>query len=645
MLERHWGHTRFREGQWEVVERILAGRDVLAVLPTGGGKSICYQIPALMREGVTLVVSPLIALMQDQVNGLREAGIPAISINSALSKREIDQAWTDVEFGRYRLVYVSPERLKNETFLARVERLPIRLVAVDEAHCISEWGMNFRPSYLDIAEVRPHLSDDVPFVAFTATATPPVRDDIHKYLALRDPFVYVKGFDRPNLIWTLFHTDNKRGRVTKVLKGVDGSGIIYAATRNGVVEWAEWLQEKGYSVAHYHGGMPASQRNEEAQAWVAGEKRLMVATNAFGMGIDKPDVRFVVHVHLPGALEAYYQEAGRAGRDGQKAYAVLLYHQPDEDIQRGLIDDAHPEPAVLRAVYDAVCTLSQVALGDLPEVPLTVFTGAVARHTGLRAPLIRSSVEMLARLGVWSIVPLKRQQVHLQFLQPPPVIRQYAGGLNNERLKTLVEVLLRTVHGDAFTDWWEVDIRIIERKMGADRSDLYEAFDFLESRELLRWFPPGGKQRVFLTAPRTKKLVVDASLNRKAKKRALGRFKDMKRYVYAVSCRRHFLLQYFGESSPERCGRCDVCMGRHEELVVTPDDEPALRRLLQLIQQAVPADRLDQELGRPDHVVEGYLRWLIQEEYVDWGEQEPVSYVVTTKAQRFLEEWTPEINE
>ena len=645
LLKKHWGYAAFREGQWGIIRHILTRRDVLAVLPTGGGKSLCYQIPALMQEGVTLVISPLIALMQDQVQRLQQLGIGAISINSSYSAREIDQAWTDIEFGRYKLVYLAPERLHNDTFRARVDRLNISTVAIDEAHCISEWGLNFRPAYLRIAELRSILPAKVPFAAFTATATPLVQEDILTHLALSSPFEYIQGFDRPNVTWSIFTTQNKRAKVKDVFKGVPGTGIIYASTRKSVEEWGEWAESIGETVSVYHGGMGVVRREREALAWLQGEKRIMVATNAFGMGIDKANVRFVIHVDVPAALEAYYQEAGRAGRDGQRSHAVLLYKEEDEDVQLALIEDSHPKPNEMQLVYDAVCNLSQVPVGDLPEFPLPVHLASIERITKLRKPQIKAAVEHLMRQDIWSYVPALRQRAQLRFLQPVAVLRAFGNQVQNEVLSRFIDVLLRTVPADAFAEWWDVSLKELARKSRIEYTELETHFDFLQSRELLMWLSPGEQQRVFLQTERVRRLLLDASRIRKARKRAVGRLKDMKRYVQSVSCRRHFLLKYFGQDSPEQCGKCDVCLGRHKAVVITPEDEPALRELLHCIEEDHDVSGWARRMGVQQPKVEGYLRWLIQEEYIVWVTEEEIRYSLTAKAQHFLAEWQPRSRE
>ena len=642
ILKNYWGYGAFREGQWEIISHVLARRDVLAVLPTGGGKSLCYQVPALMLNGVTLVISPLIALMQDQVQRLNQLGIEAVCINSSSSSRDIDQAWTDIEFGRYKLVYMAPERVHSDRFKARADRLNISLVAVDEAHCISEWGLNFRPAYLRIPEIRNLLSEKVPFAAFTATATPLVQDDIKTHLALGNPFECIQGFDRPNLIWSIFSTHNKRAKVKDVLKGVPGSGIIYASTRKSVEEWGDWVEKLGDSVSVYHGGMNSVRREREANAWITGEHRIMVATNAFGMGIDKADVRFVIHVDMPAALEAYYQEAGRAGRDGARSHAVLLYKEEDEDTQQALIDDSHPTGKEMQTVYDAVCNLSQIALGDLPEYPLPIHFPTLERVTGLRQPQIKAAVEQLARQEIWSYAPLMRQRAQLRFMQPVSVVRSFGQQVNNQEISRFVDALLRTVPGDAFAEWWDVSLTELARKSAIDYGTLNTHFDFLQSRELLMWLSPGDQQRVFLQSGRVNRLLLDHSRIRAAKKRAQNRLKDMKRYVNSVTCRRHFILKYFGQSSPDRCGKCDICLGRHMAVVITPDDEPALRRLLQAIEEDMSSSQWSVHLEVTKAKIEGYIRWLLQEEYISWTMREEISYHLTPKAQHFLEEWKPQ---
>lgn len=636
VLRKHWGHPDFRPGQWDVIETVLQGRDLLAILPTGGGKSVCYQIPALLLDGLTIVISPLIALMQDQVAGLKSRGVDAAFINSALSVREIDQRWTDAEHGRYKLLYVAPERLTSEMFLARAKRLNISLLAVDEAHCISEWGHNFRPSYLEIARGRAHMGDPTT-IAVTATATPHVRDDIVEHLKLRKPKVIVRGFDRPNVVWSIFQTENKRNKVLDVLENVPGAGILYSATRKGVEEWSSWLSRRDYSVASYHGGMRASVREQMQDSWISGERRIMVATNAFGMGIDKPDVRYVVHVDLPSTLEGYYQEAGRGGRDGKTSYAALIYHPRDDEIPRVLIDESHPSAKEVREVYDAVCNLAQIAVGSMPEDPVTVDPDSVNRLTGFYAGKIRTAVDFLERQEAWRVLPTRKHFGLVRFSQPADAVRNFAASSSNAALAEFVENLLRTVHADAFSGWWEVDLRMLGRRAGLERSRLLTGLEYMRKRGILDWHPPDRALRVEFAHPRSAQLPIDGKRVKRSRRRAEERLKEMIRYARSTECRRHFLLTYFGEVASSRCGTCDVCLGRHEPFSPRPSDEEVVSRILKAIREGKSRNAWFEEQSPPSYRIDGLVNWLIQEGFMLQPNPLQDRFELTPKGERAID--------
>lgn len=636
VLQRHWGHDDFRPGQWEIIRTILERRDLLAILPTGGGKSVCFQVPALMQEGLTIVLSPLIALMQDQVGGLHARNVEATFINSALSVREIDQRWNDAEHGRYKLLYIAPERLQSEVFLARAGRLNVAMLAVDEAHCISEWGHNFRPAYLEIAAARKHIGDP-PTIALTATATPRVRADIVEHLALRAPEVIVRGFDRPNIVWSVFHTENKRKKVLDVLRNVPGTGVIYSATRRGVEEWSEWLRGQGETVASYHGGLKTSVREVMQEAWLEDDKRLIVATNAFGMGIDKPDVRFVVHVDLPGTLEGYYQEAGRGGRDGKTAFAVLLYHDGDEQTPRALIDDSHPTAAEVRKIYDATCSLAQVAVGSMPDEPVVLRAEAISKLCGHSAAKVRTAVELLERQGAWSMLPIRKNFGLIRFTQPADNVRAYAARLSNEALGEFIRALLRNVHADAFSSWWEVDLRMLEHRTGLERKRLLKGLDFLREHNLFDWQVPERSLRIQFMEARSAKIPVDGRKVKAARVRAERQLDDMIRYARSSDCRRHFLLTYFGEQAPDRCGTCDVCLGRHQPSAIKPSDEPILREILQAIARAQARGTWVFNNGIPGYRIDQLLDWLMREGYVAASGPLRDRIQITDRGRQFLD--------
>ena len=635
VLRRYWGHSDFRPGQWDIIRTVLEGRDLLAILPTGGGKSVCYQVPALLCEGLTIVISPLIALMQDQVGGLRARGVEAAFINSSLSIREIDQRWTDVEHGKYKLLYLAPERLQSEMFVARAPRLNVSLLAVDEAHCVSEWGHDFRPAYLEIAGGRKTFGDP-PTLAVTATATPRVRADISKHLALRNPEVIVRGFDRPNVVWSMFSTENKRKKVLDVLNNVPGSGIVYSATRRGVEEWSDWLRGQKQEVATYHGGLNPSVRELMQDAWLSSEKRVMVATNAFGMGIDKPDVRFVVHVDLPGTLEGYYQEAGRGGRDGKTSYAVLLYHKEDEHTPRALIDDSHPTAKQVRQTYDAACNLAQVAVAELPQESIVLRAEAIAKLTGFSTAKVRTAVELLERQGAWSVLPIRKNFGLIRFTQPADDVRAYAARLTNESLGSFVEELLRIVHAEAFSTWWELDLRMLERRTGLELNRLLKGLDFLRDHQLFDWQLPERSLRIQFLEARSAKIPIDGRKVKAARERAENQLADMIRYARSSGCRRHFLLTYFGEKAAQKCGSCDVCLGRHEPFAVGASDEPILHQILNGVASKKPRENWSLNSGVPPYRVDQLIAWLMREGYLTSRGPLRNAVELTAKGRRFI---------
>ena len=363
ILKQYWGYDHFRPLQEEIIDSILANNDTLALLPTGGGKSICFQVPALLREGICIVVSPLIALMKDQVEQLNRRHISAAAIYSGMSAREIDFCLDNCIYGNYKFLYVSPERLRTDLFLARSERMNISLLAVDEAHCISQWGYDFRPAYLEIAQFRATIPD-INIVALTATATPPVQQDIQDRLSFKEGRVYQQSFARPNLSYSALYEEDKEKRLLKILSNVPGTAVVYARSRKRTEFIARQLRSRNIQADHYHAGLDTDSRAARQDAWVQNKTRVIVATNAFGMGIDKPDVRVVVHLDLPDSLEAYYQEAGRAGRDGKKAYAVILYNQNDTDRLIEGVERSFPPLAVLRSVYQNVANYLRIAVGS-----------------------------------------------------------------------------------------------------------------------------------------------------------------------------------------------------------------------------------------------------------------------------------------
>ncbi len=634
-LTKFWGYPSFRPGQDEVVEAALNDHDVLAVLPTGGGKSICYQVPAIVRGGLTIVISPLIALMQDQVAALQVRNVRSTFINSSLSRREIEQRWTDAEFGRYRLLYLAPERLSSEQFLARAERLDIRSVAVDEAHCISEWGHHFRPEYRRIADALEHIGRP-PVIAVTATATPEVRRDIVEQLRLRDPQIFVRGFDRPNIVWSVFDTADRRSQVKRVLDGVPGTGIVYAATRRGVEEWAAWLRQQGVSAAAYHGGMPNEKRNAVQEAWITDEVRVIAATNAFGMGIDKPDVRFVIHDGVPASLESYYQEAGRGGRDGKRSYAVLLYQPPDRQVQQALIDASHPSLESIRKVYDTVTSMAQIAVGAMSEDPIVVDIGRVSDVTGLPRSQIETSIEAAERAGLWTRLPTDAHRGYMRITTTPSDFRAFARE-SPPALGRFVEGIIRCVDAGAFSGWYGLDVRQPARRLKIAPERVSDGLTFLEQQGYVRWCPPDSSLVLQPLEPRPSRVRVDIDALKRSRRHSERKLDDMIAYAESTTCRRRHLLDYFGEKASATCGKCDVCLGRHDDRIVTPKDEDALKRMIEMIARGAHPASLVRERALREEDVTQLLDWLERRRLVREDPAAASGYAVTPDGRAWID--------
>lgn len=623
LLRKHWSVETFRDGQWESIAAVLEGRDVLTIMPTGGGKSLCYQMSSLLMGGCTLVISPLVSLMEDQVSSLKARGIEASYINSTMPKRLIDRRLTDAEFGRYHLLYVTPERLSSELFEARVSRLDISLLAVDEAHCVSEWGHDFRPAYLEIGEARERFGAP-PMMAVTATATPEVRRDISKQLGLERPRVVVKGFDRPNIVWSVFHDDDRRAKVRKITEKVEGTGLIYAGTRRQVEQWTRWLTRRGVSAVGYHGGLSGEDRVRAQRRWIEDDARIMVATNAFGMGIDKPDVRFVIHVALPGSIEAYYQEAGRAGRDGRGAHAILLVREGDEDLQQHLIETSHPGREDVQAVYDAVCSLAQVPMASQPDEPIAVNVAAVRKVTGLPPAAIRAAVSLLEQQEVWTIVHLRGRYGLIRFKESIEAIRGYADRLSNESLGDFIRTVLRTVYADAASRWYTLDIRLLERRTELSRERLMRGMKYLDERGLIAWHSPDPEAlRIELESARSRSIPLDMESIDRGLERARANLERVMRYAWSPVCRRHFLLTYFGQGHPRRCGRCDECLGRHDGVSRSQVEE----RIDELLRQIDDGGTVEPWNQRTEEA----LRWLLDEGLVEIVDPVEGRYALTSE--------------
>ena len=561
-LKKYWGYDRFRPMQEEIVSEALAGRDVLAILPTGGGKSICFQVPAMMRPGICLVVSPLIALMKDQVQNLRDRGIPALAVYSGMTYREIDITLDNAVYGDYKFLYVSPERLRTELFQTRLSRMNVNFIVVDEAHCISQWGYDFRPDYLVIADIRKIVGTAVPVVALTATATPQVAGDIMERLGFRSPNLLRGDFARPNLSYVFRETDNKMGQLLKVCRGVEGSGIVYVSRRKSAEDIAAFLHAQGLVAEAYHAGMPREERSRIQDAWKSGETRIIVSTNAFGMGIDKPDVRFVCHYDMPDTLEGYFQEAGRAGRDGEPAYAVLLWNRTDVQRLRQTVRAMYPPLDYIRDIYQKVHVYLGFAYEEGKGASAKFELEKFAQHFRLHARTAYHAIKYLETAGYWTLTETLQIPAKIQFtVSRDELYRVQLGSVETDRF---VKLLLRMYTG-LFTEYVPIDEHKIAAAGRYAVDVVVEKLRQLSRRQLLKYIPAINAPMLCLNYERLddRNLRLPKNEYDERLSRRIGRLDALVALVENdAECRCLQMYRYFGIEGGQPCGRCDVCLAR-----------------------------------------------------------------------------------
>ena len=566
ILQHYWGYDSFRPMQEDVVHAVLSGQDTLVLMPTGGGKSLCFQVPALAQAGICIVVTPLIALMKDQVEALRRRGIPASAVFSGMHWREIDTTLDNCIYGNTKFLYVSPERLQTEIMIERAKQMTVCLLAVDEAHCISAWGYDFRPPYLQIAEFRTFLPASTPVIALTASATPAVQTDIIERLQLRpgpgkQPVVFRQSFARPNLSYSVFRDDNKEARLLRVLTNVPGCGIVYVRSRRQTEQIAAWLTRQGIPADFYHAGLSTQQRADRQDAWLTDKTRIIVATNAFGMGIDKPGVRAVVHLDVPESLEAYYQEAGRAGRDGERAYAVLLGTTGDLETMEFKQAQQFPSVALLRQVYQAVANYLAVPVGsgqfvsydfDLQTLISTFNLPPQETHFALKELQHQGFLELSE--GYFRPSRLKMAVDHRQL---------YEFQVMNSRYDSFLKLVLRIYGGELFTDFLAIAESQIARAFLVNQTEVVALLKQLHERNILTYEPQKDKPQLTLLTPRldAPTLTVDVMALNQRRERAKANLKAIADYVQnTTQCRTRIIQGYFGEAPSDACGICDTCL-------------------------------------------------------------------------------------
>lgn len=580
ILKQYWGFDRFRALQEDIIRAVLEGNDALALLPTGGGKSICFQVPALCMEGVCLVVSPLIALMKDQVANLKKRDIAAEAIFSGMAYREIDRILDNAAYGGIKFLYLSPERLTTELVRERIKKMNVCLLAVDEAHCISQWGYDFRPPYLHIAEIR-ELLPKTPILALTATATPEVVLDIQEKLLFKKKNVFQKSFSRPNLAYVVLPEENKNAKLLDILRKVKGSGVVYARNRKQTKEVAKFLQENKVSADFYHAGLPPDERSKKQEAWVAGKTAIMACTNAFGMGIDKPDVRTVVHLDLPESLEAYFQEAGRAGRDGKKAYAVLLYSEEDKRSLEWNLQVAFPHVQDIRQVYRALGSYFQLAVGGGEFQSFDFDIADFCKNFKLDVVKTYACIKILEQEGWISLTESVWMPSSFMVL----VTREqlYDFQLKNQQLDPVIKSLLRLTEG-AFQHFVPINEGAVSRLLKTTPDKVLPAILQLQREGVIDYRPMKDKPQLTFVKERVEanNLTIDIEAYNIRKERQQKRMEKAIAYATTPRCRSQQLLAYFGEDSPT-CGVCDVCLGRTKSELSTDDFERYKLKIKQLI--------------------------------------------------------------
>ncbi len=558
ILKHYWGYDAFRPLQEEIIRSVLDGKDTLALMPTGGGKSACFQIPALLKPGICIVVSPLIALMKDQVENLREKGIKALAIISGMGKREVDIALDNCIFGDIKFLYLSPERLLSDLVRERIRHMNVNLIAVDEAHCISQWGYDFRPPYLHIADLR-ELHPNIPVLALTASATAVVADDIQQKLKFTQPNIFRKSFERKNLGYVVVNEENKFSKLLAVIKKVPGTGIVYVRNRRETQEIARLLTLEGISADFYHAGIDTPSRTQKQMRWKQGLSRIMVATNAFGMGIDKPDVRFVVHLDLPESLEAYYQEAGRAGRDGQKAFAVLLYNQSDKFQLFKRLEQSFPPVDEIKRVYHALANYYQIAIGAGEGLSLEFDIADFCARFKFDAVRTINSLKFLERDEYIALSETVFLPSRLQITVGAEDMYRFQ--VEQPAFDGFIKTLLRSYGGifDHFVPIKETDIA---KRCGMGKKEVIAALQKLQNLNVLQYIPQTDKPHLEWVKPRVGSghLFVNA-------KYIAERYQTMKQKIESVifyaetdHCRNIALLNYFDEPEAEKCGVCDFCL-------------------------------------------------------------------------------------